>query len=85
MLKYLVMLMSIAASPAWAQHKPLRPQSDVCAPIGKLADGQLVYAMSCNALPAPQTQSPAAAAAPPEPEVERGGIFGMSYTRKPSQ
>jgi hypothetical protein len=57
---------------------------DNCAPIGRTANGTLVYSMKCDNLPvpAPPPQAEAAPAAPPEPEVQRTGIFGLSYTRK---
>ena len=41
------------------------------------ADGTLVYSMQCTNLPA-ASQSQAA----PEPQVQRGGLFGLSYSRK---
>jgi hypothetical protein len=57
---------------------------DNCAPIGRTANGTLVYSMKCDNLPtpAPPPQAEAAPAPPPEPEVQRTGIFGLSYTRK---
>jgi hypothetical protein len=57
---------------------------DSCAPIGRTANGTLVYSMKCDNLPAPPPppQAEAAPAPPPEPEVQRTGIFGLSYTRK---
>ena len=79
----------LIASPAWAQTK-LTPKSatartvDNCAPIGRTANGTLVYSMKCDNLPAPPPPPQAEAApAPPEPEVQRTGILGLSYTRKP--
>lgn len=95
MSKYLLVLLLIA-SPAAAQVK-LAPKTsaahpDPCAPIGRTADGKLVYSMKCENLPAPPPPSPqaelkeapptAAAAAEPEPEVRRSGIFGWSYDRR---
>ena len=75
--------------PALAQTKPTpKPATartvDNCAPIGRTANGTLVYSMKCDNLPvpAPPPQAEAAPAAPPEPEVQRTGIFGLSYTRK---
>ena len=61
MSKYLLVLLLIA-SPAVAQVK-LTPKTsaahpDPCAPIGRTADGKLVYSMKCENLPVP----PAAAA-----------------------
>jgi hypothetical protein len=80
------------ASPAWAQTK-LTPKTatartvDNCAPIGRTANGTLVYSMKCDNMPAPpsppQAEAAPAPAPPPEPEVQRTGIFGLSYTRKP--
>ena len=88
-MKKLVFAIVLLASPAWAQAK-LTPRNtaarvDNCAPIGRTADGKLVYSMKCDNLPAPppaqvevrETPSP-----PPEPEVQRSGIFGWSYERK---
>ena len=94
MSKYLLVLLLIA-SPAVAQVKPAPKTSaahpDPCAPIGRTADGKLVYSMKCENLPAPPSPPPqaelkeapaAAAAAEPEPEVRRSGIFGWSYDRR---
>jgi hypothetical protein len=85
-MKKLVFVILLVASPAWAQTK-LTPKNatariDNCAPIGRTADGQLVYSMKCDNLPAPPPPPPQAEAAPPpEPEVQRSGIFGMSFSR----
>lgn len=95
MSKYLLMLLLIA-SPAMAQVKPTPKTSaahpDPCAPIGRTADGKLVYSMKCENLPAPPLPPPqaelkdapavAAPAAEPEPETRRSGIFGWSYDRR---
>ena len=79
--------------PALAQTK-IVPRSvtsrvDNCAPIGRTADGKLVYSMKCENLPAPpappqqaEVAPSPAPAPPPEPEVQRSGIFGWSYERK---
>jgi hypothetical protein len=92
MSKYLLVLLLIA-SPAVAQVK-LTPKTsaarpDPCAPIGRTADGKLVYSMKCENLPAPPPPPPQAelkeAPAPvaePEPEVRRSGILGWSYDRR---
>ena len=95
MSKYLLVLLLIAA-PAAAQVK-LTPKSsaahpDPCAPIGRTADGKLVYSMKCENLPAPPAPPPqaelkeaptsAAPAAEAEPETRRSGIFGWSYDRR---
>ena len=93
MSKYLLVLLLIA-SPAVAQVKPApktsTAHSDPCAPIGRTADGKLVYSMKCENLPAPplppqaelKEAPPPAAAAEPEPEVRRSGLFGWSYDRR---
>lgn len=60
---------------------------DICAPIGRTANGELVYSMKCENLPAPsppqakieETTTPPP---PPQPEARRGGIFGWSYDRR---
>jgi len=95
MSKYLLVLLLIAA-PAAAQVK-LAPKSaathpDPCAPIGRTADGKLVYSMKCENLPAPPAPPPqaelkdappsTAPAAEAEPETRRSGIFGWSYDRR---
>ena len=78
---------TLLSVPASAQTK-LTPKNaasraDLCAPIGRTANGELVYSMKCDNLPAPPPPPQAEAApAPPEPEVQRTGIFGLSYTRK---
>ncbi|MDN3276141.1 hypothetical protein QWJ07_17895 [Frankia sp. RB7] len=94
MSKYLLALLLIV-SPAAAQVKPAPRTSvahpDPCAPIGRTADGRLVYSMKCENLPAPplpppqaelKEAPPPAAAAEPEPEVRRSGLFGWSYDRR---
>jgi hypothetical protein len=88
MMKLLLALLLIA-SPAWAQNK-LTPKSaarvvDNCAPIGRTAKGELVYSIMCDNLPAPPPPPPQAEVkevSPPEPQVQRGGIFGWSYDRR---
>lgn len=93
MSKYLLVLLLIV-SPAAAQVK-LTPKAsaahpDPCAPIGRTADGKLVYSMKCENLPAPPApppqaelkEPPPAAAAEADPEVRRSGIFGWSYDRR---
>ena len=90
----IVLILLLAAAPATAQVK-LTPKStttarsDPCAPIGRTADGKLVYSMKCEHLPAPPAPSPQAEvketappATEPEPEVRRSGIFGWSYDRR---
>src|SRR6266478_246749 len=90
-MKKLVFAILLISSPAWAQTK-LLPKSataraDPCAPIGRTADGKLVYSMKCDNLPAPPSPPPQAEVREvpvpaPEPEVQRSGIFGWSYERK---
>src|ERR1700743_1421988 len=88
-MKKLVLAILLISSPAWAQTK-LTPKNtaarvDNCAPIGRTADGQLVYSMKCDNLPAPPPPPPQAEVAPPpEPEVQRSGLFGMSLSRSGS-
>jgi hypothetical protein len=80
----LLLLVASMASPAWAQAQPAR--ADVCAPIGKTARGELVYAMKCDRLPAAPAPPPQAdarePAPPPEPETRKGGLFGWSFDRR---
>ena len=81
-------LMSVPAS---AQTK-LTPKTqgsraDNCAPIGRTANGELVYSMKCDTIPAPpQTRieetAPPPPAPPPQQETTRSGIFGWSYDRR---
>ncbi|WP_375411402.1 hypothetical protein [uncultured Bradyrhizobium sp.] len=86
----LLLVVLLVCSPAWAQTKLLpkgtAARVDNCAPIGRTADGKLVYSMKCDNLPVPpsppqaevrEVQPPA-----PEPELQRSGIFGWSYERK---
>ncbi len=82
----------LIASPSLAQtnlapRRTTAARVDNCAPIGRTADGKLVYSLKCDNMPAPPPPSAAELqqAAPPvatEPEVQRGGIFGLSYSRK---
>ncbi len=64
----------LLATPALAQNKPAPVRADPCAPIGRLADGKLVYSMKCDNLPAPPTRAEVAPAAPVE-EEDKGGLF----------
>ena len=95
-MKKILLVVLLAASPAWAQTA-LTPKAspkaataravDTCAPIGKTAKGELVYSIKCDnlpvSLPPPQAEArEAAPAAAPEPEVQRSGIFGWSYDRR---
>jgi hypothetical protein len=92
-MKKLLLALLLIASPAWAQTKSTPKNTaarvDNCAPIGRTADGKLVYSMKCENLPAPPAPPPQAEVAPPpapaaapEPEIQRSGIFGWSYERK---
>jgi hypothetical protein len=88
-MKKLVLAILLISSPAWAQTKPapknVAARVDNCAPIGKLADGQLVYSMKCDNMPVPPPPPPQAEAAPPpEPEVQRSGLLGMSLFSRSS-
>jgi hypothetical protein len=79
-------------TPALAQTK-LLPKSavaraDPCAPIGRTADGKLVYSMKCENLPVPTPppQAEIREAPPPEVEKQRSGLFGWSYeVKRPDQ
>lgn len=90
MKRFVVVGVLLFASPAWAQTN-LAPRKnaasgvDNCAPIGRTSDGKLVYSLKCENLPAPPPSAQAEireAAPAPQPEVERSGLFGWSYTRK---
>jgi hypothetical protein len=87
-MKRLAFAILLLSSPAWAQtklpSKGATARVDNCAPIGRTADGKLVYSMKCENLPAPlpPSQAEIREAPPPEPEVQRSGIFGWSYERK---
>ena len=95
-MKKLFLAFLLISSPAWAQTK-LTPNNtaaknaaarvDNCAPIGRTADGKLVYSMKCENLPAPPVeamppQAEATPPPPPQPEVRRSGIFGLSFEVK---
>jgi len=90
-MKQLIVVMLLLSSPAWSQTKGAKTavaHVDNCAPIGRTADGKLVYSMKCENLPVPATppqqaearETPAPA---PEPETQRSGLFGWSYDRRP--
>ena len=91
MSKYLLVLLLIA-SPAVAQVK-LTPKTwaahpDPCAPIGRTADGKLVYSMKCEILPVPPPPPQAELREAPlarrraGAETRRSGVFGWSYDRR---
>lgn len=99
-LALLLLTSSAMAVPALAQTR-LTPKetskaaaaarADNCAPIGRTANGELVYSMKCDNIPAPP---PAAAAPPqaelkqappPEQETQRSGLFGLSFDRRQDQ
>ena len=65
---------------------------DNCAPIGRTANGELVYSMKCDNIPAPpaaaappQAEVKPAPVPPPEQETQRTGIFGWSFDRRQEQ
>jgi hypothetical protein len=81
-------LVPVASAQTKLAPKPAAARAaDNCAPIGRTANGTLVYSMKCDNPPVPplppQAEAAPAPAPPPEPEVQRTGIFGLSYTRKP--
>ena len=90
-LALLLLISSVSVLPAAAQTK-LTPRAtasrvDNCAPIGRTANGELVYSMKCDNIPAPPAPPLAEVkeAPPPEPEAQRGGIFGLSFDRRPDR
>jgi len=89
-MKKLILLMLLLSSPALSETRPgpkaATARADNCAPIGRTADGTLVYSMKCENLPAPPAPPPQAEAREPpapEPETQRSGLFGWSYDRRP--
>ena len=102
-LALLLLTFSAMAIPASAQTR-LTPKEtskaaaaarvDNCAPIGRTANGELVYSMKCDNIPAPPPPAaappqaeakPAPAAPPPEQETQRSGLFGWSFDRRQEQ
>src|SRR5437763_16790754 len=100
-MKKVLLALLLIVSPAWAQTK-LTPKemtketkgttarADNCAPIGRTANGELVYSMKCENLPAPPPPPPQAEnkEAPPAPEsqLQRSGLFGWSdEVKRPDQ
>jgi len=91
-MKKLVLLLVLATVPA-RPHAALAKETprqagkrvDDCAPIGRTADGTLVYSMKCENLPAPPPPPPQAEvkeAPAAEPETQRSGLFGWSFDRR---
>ena len=97
MRKFGLMLL-LLATPAWGQSQPkplVKPATmgaarvDNCAPIGRTANGELVYSMKCDNLPAPtpppqarlEETAPPPPAQPPRDEG-RTGLFGWSFDRR---
>ncbi len=87
-MKKLVLVISLViASPASAQTQLVPKKSaaahvDNCAPIGRTAKGELIYSIKCDNVPVPPAPPQAQVEVvepPPEPAVQRSGIFGMSY------
>ena len=68
--------------------KSAAARADNCAPIGRTANGELVYSMKCDHIPAPVAPPQArmeetAPPPPPPPQQEtRTGLFGWSYDRR---
>ena len=95
-LALLLLTSSAIAIPASAQTR-LTPKVgaaarlDNCAPIGRTANGELVYSMKCENIPAPpappqaRMEETAPPPPPPQQETQRGGLFGWSYDRRPEQ
>lgn len=91
----LLAVSTLMSAPASAQTR-LTPKSaasraDNCAPIGRTANGELVYSIKCENLPPPPTppqarlEETAPPPPPPPPQQEtRSGIFGWSYDRRQS-
>jgi hypothetical protein len=97
-MRRLGLLLLLLAAPAWGQGQPMpiakpAPKSaarvDNCAPIGRTANGELVYSMKCDHLPAPtpppqaRLEETAPLAPAPAPRDEgRTGLFGWSYDKR---
>ncbi len=78
--RLLAAVVFLSASPVFAIAKEAKAApADKCAPIGKLADGTLVYDMRCDNFPPVVANKPAEQV----PAIRRTGIFGMSYTSAP--
>ena len=78
----------IVAAPAQTRLPPKAAAArvDNCVPIGRTANGELVYSMKCETLPAPPAPPPQAelkeAPPPPPPQETRSGLFGLSFDRR---
>jgi hypothetical protein len=97
-MKKILFLLLLTVTPASAQTqlvpkdgartsaKAATARVDNCAPIGRTANGELVYSMKCENLPAPATPPQArieeTTTPPPQPETQRSGLFGWSYDRR---
>jgi hypothetical protein len=92
-MRKLIFILLLIVPPAWTQlawaqvklvPKAVTSRADPCAPIGQTADRKLVYSLKCDNLPGPPPLPPQAEIAPPppEPEIHRSGIFGLSYEAK---
>jgi hypothetical protein len=77
----MVPTVAFAAESPSKLHKGLAGPSDVCTPIGKTADGKLIYSLNCESIPSVNA-SPAPPAAQIEDRTERLGIFGLSLDRR---
>ncbi len=98
-MRNLGLLLLLLASPAWGQGQPMpiakqpaksAARIDNCAPIGRTANGELVYSMKCDNIPAPvsppQARLEETAPPPPPPAAPRDegrtGLFGWSYDKR---
>jgi hypothetical protein len=89
MKKLVFAIVLVVASPAYAQTnlapKKTTARVDNCIPIGRTAKGELIYSLKCDHVPVPpappqaEVVPPPEPEAPPEPAVQRSGLFGMSY------
>jgi hypothetical protein len=96
-MRNLGLLLLLLAAPAWGQGQPMPiaksaakggTHVDNCAPIGRTANGELVYSMKCDNVPAPAPppQARLEETAPPPPTAPRDegrtGLFGWSFDRR---
>ena len=77
-----ILASQILVSSVWAQTK-LTPKNvtarvDNCAPIGRTANGELVYSMKCDNIPAPPAPPPQAEAKEP-PAPRTGGATKRAF------